>query len=944
MKNYIIAIIMIGFILENGESNAIVGEKHTTNKSNVLEMDSTPFVKFDVHASSGSHVTTDMFIVAHEDDDLLFLSDHIQQSIFKGNHVVTVFLSSGISNIIGDTNVSKVSQAVCAKPKGVDGHLDLTPYIDTSSLQSCYDSLIGIYRIAGILNAYEKLLNLPTLSPSEVLESWSDGGVANNSRNKGDDAVRILVTHNCAFENTKNTQNKLNTSNVFPSIHCFLKKSGEKRVDLYFMGLTNSWGWKNGYPENIPAYNDEAIPTIETLWKASLENNNLSATITSGYHFSAQRYFTYNRSDVIGFLFELMSNYKPKTLGTLDSTKTHYDMFLRDGLPIVSDPPVDHSDHIYAANFAQEADRMYTATYGIEHRLINAQTYSIRFPGVIYPDSPAYNMPNLQCSTAIIKQESYAAYMPWNFNELEADSMLLGPRCDDLYASQGEGLNAREGATVNNLSFDATKIANFNGCLTLKGHNGVFLSSCKNASAWNLDNWGQFFVDSMHCLTANPISVPFGSFSNVVTTSQCEQRPDQTWTILNNGQIRGINGLCLSAGDNGVFAQECAQLADLTIYPRDGRFNQRWVKKTGAPVMQKTQNFGLIPPVNLFADTEFNWDAKPVNYSTFRSADINGDGRADICGLRPDGIVCTTLNANGSYSSITLWSTAISSATINSSNYAMSFQLADINGDKKADACIRDANGIKCVISNGDSFSSTGEYWTEDFSDAQGWGLNSTYYDTIRLVDVNKDGYADICSRGTNGIYCGINDALGKFNPVTLWLSSFDDASGWNWPEHALTIQFADVNGDGNLDICGRGGAGVYCALGDPDNSRFIGFGLWGRGFSDANGWNQPEYYLSLRLADVDGDGKADVCARGKKGVFCELSRGNAFHDNWNIPVNTDFTDNAHFGTSAKASTLLFPDINGDGRADICGRTSQGYMCALSAVHKINAVKTTEVD
>ncbi len=28
-------------------------------------------------------------------------------------------------------------------------------------------------------------------------------------------------------------------------------------------------------------------------------------------------------------------------------------------------------------------------------------------------------------------------------------------------------------------------------------------------------------------------------------------------------------------------------------------------------------------------------------------------------------------------------------------------------------------------------------------------------------------------------------------------------------------------------------------------------------------------YYSSLRLADVNGDGKADVCGRGIEGVFC---------------------------------------------------------------------------
>jgi hypothetical protein len=107
--------------------------------------------------------------------------------------------------------------------------------------------------------------------------------------------------------------------------------------------------------------------------------------------------------------------------------------------------------------------------------------------------------------------------------------------------------------------------------------------------------------------------------------------------------------------------------------------------------------------------------------------------------------------------------------------------------------------------------------------------------------DLNGDGRADLCGRGSAGIYCALSTGAG-FGAVTLWQASFSDANGWkSGSEYYSTIQFPDVNGDGRADVCGRGIAGVYCAV-----SYGTGFGavtLWVANFSNAAGWNAgPEY------------------------------------------------------------------------------------------------------
>src|ERR1700722_6199198 len=66
--------------------------------------------------------------------------------------------------------------------------------------------------------------------------------------------------------------------------------------------------------------------------------------------------------------------------------------------------------------------------------------------------------------------------------------------------------------------------------------------------------------------------------------------------------------------------------------------------------------------------------------------------------------------------------------------------------------------------------------------------------------------------------------------------ADFSDANGWNAPAYANSIRFADVNGDGNTDVCGRRPAGVYCALANT-NSGFNAITQWSGLYTDAEGW-----------------------------------------------------------------------------------------------------------
>jgi MYXO-CTERM domain-containing protein len=100
------------------------------------------------------------------------------------------------------------------------------------------------------------------------------------------------------------------------------------------------------------------------------------------------------------------------------------------------------------------------------------------------------------------------------------------------------------------------------------------------------------------------------------------------------------------------------------------------------------------------------------------------------------------------------------------------------------------------------------------------------------------------------------------------------DADGWGSPWYYSTLRISDISGDGKADVCARGGFGLHCWL-----STGSGFGevITLENLSDANGWGVPEYYTTVRLADIDGNGTADACARSSAGIHCWPFDGTAF-------------------------------------------------------------------
>jgi hypothetical protein len=262
-------------------------------------------------------------------------------------------------------------------------------------------------------------------------------------------------------------------------------------------------------------------------------------------------------------------------------------------------------------------------------------------------------------------------------------------------------------------------------------------------------------------------------------------------------------------------------------------------------------------------------------------ADVNGDGMADIVGFGGDRVIVSLATGNGHFGPLTagidnFGFNAAGGGWVSQDQYPR--QLADVNGDGKADIVGFGADGVIVSLATGNGHFASPVSGIQNFAfnpGGGGWTSENQY--PRQLADVNGDGKADIVGFGADGVIVSLATGGGHFASPVAGIDNFGflpGGGGWT-SENQYPRLLADVNNDGMADIVGFGADGPIVSMATGNGhfaSPVAGSGNFGYN-AGAGGWISQDLYP---LGDINGDHMADIVGFGEAGVYEALSNG--FH------------------------------------------------------------------
>lgn len=187
------------------------------------------------------------------------------------------------------------------------------------------------------------------------------------------------------------------------------------------------------------------------------------------------------------------------------------------------------------------------------------------------------------------------------------------------------------------------------------------------------------------------------------------------------------------------------------------------------------------------------------------------------------------------------------------------------------------------------------------------------------LADTTGDGRADVVGFGDLGVLLSRAQPDGTYGPPFQAVAAFGYVSG-GWRVEKNPRFVADLTGDGRADILGFGDGGVYVSLAQPTGFAAVKFTL--NQFGYLAGWRVDKH--PRMLADTSGDGRLDIVGFGDAGVYVSRSLGNGAFEAPRLVV-ADFGYTAG-GYRIEKNPRFVADTTGDGRADIVGFSDAGVV------------------
>ena len=348
---------------------------------------------------------------------------------------------------------------------------------------------------------------------------------------------------------------------------------------------------------------------------------------------------------------------------------------------------------------------------------------------------------------------------------------------------------------------------------------------------------------------------------------------------------------------------------------------------------QESQGVFMLP---MWSNTN-GWD-DPSCYSTIQMADLDGDGYDELLGRCTAGIEANRFDpTTGVWTPLLNGPPWASKDGWDQKEYYLTIQTADLDGDGSAELLARDGATIIAYSYSAPKGKPTQGTWTQlpngpAWASKDGWD-QAQFYRTIQTADLDGDGSAELLARdGATIIAYSYSAPKGKPTQGTwsqlpngpAWASK----DGWDQKQFYLTIQTADLDGDGSAELLARDGATIiaysYSApKGKPTQ------GTWtqlpnGPAWASKDGWDQAQFYRTIQTADLDGDGSAELLARDGATIIAysySAPKGKPTQGTWSqLPNGPAWASKDGWDQKQFYLTIQTADLDGDGSAELLAR------------------------
>lgn len=290
----------------------------------------------------------------------------------------------------------------------------------------------------------------------------------------------------------------------------------------------------------------------------------------------------------------------------------------------------------------------------------------------------------------------------------------------------------------------------------------------------------------------------------------------------------------------------------------------------------------------------------------YASADLNGDGFADLVTISSGTISIRYATGTGTFASASTISTGSSKDKVG---------LGDINGDGTIDIVVSGDLNFQTFYNQGNGSYTAGR-------NIQLTGQTADFQGNLLVGDVDGDGKADIIVSDyfsdTGGVTFYVQRSLGGDSFKRTFLGGVPSGN-FGLGAAAANVRLADVNGDGKQDLLvgstfnsGLNNDGyLNIALGDGTGS----FSSFNTALTFANA-----VLYDFAVGDLNKDGKVDI-------AFSVVSdSGTPTLQTYTGNGQGSFSLKQSLNTGTTASFLEIGDLNGDGSLDLLEKRSDGSL------------------